>query len=831
MRELNSALVAGLARDVRYRARALRRAPGFTLVVILTLALGIGATTAVFSVLNGVLLKPLPFPDPDSLVSLEHTAPGLQLPAGARPDLSASQLFTYREHNRTLQTLGTWSAGSASVTGAGTPEEVKRVLVSAGTLETLGVPAAIGRWFSREDLLPGGASTVLLMHGYWQRRFGGDAGVVGRTLVVDGTVRTIVGVMPASFHFLDQAPDLILPQRFERSQLHLGGFNYKAVARLRPGVTLAQANADIARMVPIWLGEHPAPRGTERALFESFDMRPALRPLAQSITGHIRDLIWVLMATIVGVLLMACANVANLLLVRGEGLQREIAIRVALGASWRRIAREMLIESLMLAVAGGAIGLAVAFITLQGLLAMAPATLPRQQEIGVDAAVLTFTTAIALLSGLLFACLPILKLARPQLTAAMGATARTQTDTRERRRIRNALVVLQVALALTMLVASGLMIRSFVALRAVQPGFANPDTVQLVTVTIPSAQAPDSEVLFRMQREMRDRLAALPGVTMVSFANAAPMQSGPGDGIEAEDGASGGATTRVRRYRFVAPRFFQTVGVPLIAGRDLTWADMARQRHVAVVSENLARELWADPQAALGKRIRDALKGPWREVVGVVGDTRDDGMHRPAPSIVYWPAFVDGVWGQSSFVPRTVTFVVRSPRTGTESFSEDLHTAIWAVNDRVPLTQVSSLGDVYHRSMSQTSFMLVMLGVAGGMALLLGTIGIYGIVAYAVTQRRREIGIRLALGAPHGQLQRMFVREGVGLAAIGVATGLLIAAAGTRLMASLLFGVTALDPLTLVAVAAGLLGAAALASYLPAMRTTSVAPVDALRSD
>lgn len=810
--------------------RRLGRAPMFTTVAVVTLGLGIGATTAIFSVVDGVLIKPLPYPRAEQLVGVWHLAPGI---AGISGDINCSptMYFTYRDQSRTFQDFGLWSAGGATVTGLGEPEALQALLVTHGTLQALGVQPAVGRWFSQADDTPGTPETVMLTYGYWQRRFGGSASVVGRKLTLDATPRTVIGVMPRNFRFLNSQADLILPQRFDRNKVFLGQFGYQGIARLKPGVTLQQANADVARLLPIWLNGWPPPPGFSRALFENARFSPKIQPLQHEVVGDIGATLWVLMGTIGLVLLIACANVANLLLVRAEGRQQELAIRAALGAGWGRIAREMLLESLTLGVLGGGLGLALAYGALRLLVSKGPATLPRLSEIGIDPTALGFALAASLLAGLLFGLIPVLKYAGPHLATTLRGGGRTMSHGRERHRARNTLVVVQVGLALVLLIGSGLMIRTFQALRNVQPGFAHPEQVQILHIVIPEGQVKEGERVMRMQNEMIDRLAAIPGVTSVAFANTAPLEGfNSNDLVYAEDKTYAvGEVPPVRRFRFVSPGSLRATGTALVAGRDFTWTDLYDKRHVAMVSENMAREMWGGPRAALGKRIREGSKDAWREIVGVVGNVYDDGVQQKPPAMVYWPALMDNFWGNEAQATRFGAFVIRTDRAATESFLNQARQAIWSVNTGLPVFRVRTLQDVYDESMARTSFTLVLLAISGVMALVLGVVGIYGVIAYAVSQRTREIGIRMALGAHPAGLRRMFVRHGLLLAGIGAGLGLAAAAAVTRLMSSLLFGVKALDPATFAAVAALLVAAASLASFIPARRATAVDPVEALR--
>jgi predicted permease len=435
-------------------------------------------------------------------------------------------------------------------------------------------------------------------------------------------------------------------------------------------------------------------------------------------------------------------------------------------------------------------------------------------------------------AGLLFGLIPVIKYAGPHLATALRAGGRTMSQSRERHRARNTLVVVQVALALVLLVGSGLMIRTFQALRNVQPGFTRPAEVQLLRIAIPDAHVKEPERVTRMQNEMLDRLAAIPGVASVSFANSGPLEGlNYFNPVLAEDKIyAAGQLAPMRRFRFIAPGFFKTTGTAIVAGRDFTWTDLYEKRNVAMVSENTAREMWGDPAAALGKHIRDNANTPWREIVGVAADVYDNGVQEKPPSFAYWPALMDNFWGPTR-VQRSGAFLIRTNRAATESFLTEARQAVWSVDSSLPVFQVRTLEDLYNQSLARTSFTLVLLAIAGAMALVLGIVGIYGVIAYAVTQRTREIGIRMALGAQPAGLLQMFVRHGLLLAGIGAVIGLGAAAGLTRLMSSLLFGITALDPLTYAGVATILIVAAALASYLPARRATRVDPLDALRAD
>jgi predicted permease len=819
---------------VRRILRRLLRTPGFTIVAVGTLALGIGANTAIFTVVNNVAIQSLSYPDADELVGIWHTAPGLSglgdQPLGSSPSMH----FTYRDENETFEQVGLWANRGSAVTGVGEPEQVRTLVVTYGTLDALNVPPLLGRWFSPDDDSPESEQTVVLSYGFWQRKFGGDVGAIGRQLTVDGTPHTVIGVMPQGFALLDGSA-FLLPARLDRQAVVLGQFNYRGIARLRDGITLDTANADVARLLPIWMNAWPAPPGVDKALFESARIGPALHPYKEDVVGNIGQVLWVLMGTIGLVLVIACANVANLLLVRAESRQHEFGVRAALGAGWTRIARELLLESVILGVAGGATGLGLAWVGLKILRAAGPATLPRLSEIGVDGWSLAFALIVSLASGLLFGLVPALRHTGLGVAHVLRGGGRTMSQSRERHRARNTLAVVQVGLAVVLLVGSGLMIRTFQTLRSVDPGFSDPDTIQLLRVSISRGQVEDQAQVQRVQQEIQERLQAIPGVVAVAQTSNAPMEGfTSADVLYVEDGSyASDEIPPIREFRFTGPGYFRTAGISLLVGRDFTWDDLYETRDVVVVSRNMAIELWGSPAAAVGKRVRGAVGEdiPWREVVGVVGDVYDDGIDQPVPTIVYWPSMVRDFGFQPIRVSRDTTFVVRTGRAATQSFLDETRAAIWAVRPDLPVYLVRTLGEVYDASMARTSFTLVMLGIAGGMALILGLVGIFGVIAYAATERTREIGVRKALGAQSGKLHWLFVKYGLILGSIGTLIGIVGAIGATRLMTSLLYEVSPLDPLTYVLVGAIVIAAAGLASYLPARRAAAADPLIALRSD
>jgi predicted permease len=826
-----------LLADLKLTLRRLRKSPGFAVTVLLTLAIGIGANTAVFSVVNSVLLKALPYPDADRLASLWLDAPGSAGLASFNNglQLSPSLYLTFAEHNHSFQSMGIWAMRDANVTGVGQPDKTNAALVSGGVLETLGVQPVAGQWFSAADQDPHGRQTVMLSWGYWQRRFGGDRGVIGRAIQVDGVTREIVGVMPRGFRMVDQDFDLLLPMALDRAQLKMPPFGYDGIGRLKPGVTLGQADADLARLVPLWMDTWSNGPKTNSHYYEKWRITPNFKPLKLKVVGNVGNILWVVMATIGLVMLIACTNVANLLLVRAESRQQELAVRAALGAGRRRIARELLVESVALGLMGGVLSIGVAYAGLRLLVAIGPADLPRMNEIVLDGSSLGFTLLLSVFCGLFFGAIPVLKYARADAFTVLTGTNRTASASRSRNRSRNVLVVAQVAMALVLLVSALLMIRTFAALRNVEPGFADAAHVQTVNIWIPELQAPDPHTVAQMQRNIADKLAAIPGVTSVGFGAGVPMDgSDPNwDQMGVEFKNYEGGDPPLRLYNYVSPGYFQTLGTHLVAGRDFTWDDLNNVRPMVMVSENFARESWGSASAAIGKRVKKYDSSPWQQVIGVVEDVRVHGVDEKAPAMIYWPAIFYDRYDKSPIMDglRFVTFVIHTDRAGTTGFLNEMQRAVWSVDGNLPLASVETMQNYYSLSLARTSFTLVMLAIAGSMALALGILGIYGVISYTVSQRTREIGIRLALGAQKSELKWMFVRSALVLTGVGVGIGVSVAAGVMQLMKSLLFGISPLDPVTYFAVPLILVTAAAVASYLPACRAAAVDPVDALRAE
>ncbi len=811
--------------------RRLRRAPLFSAIALITLAVAVGANTVIFSVVNGVLLKPLSYPNPDRLIAVDHSS---QQMGFKKMGIAPSIYFVYREQNTTLADIGAYDDDELDVTGAGAPEHVRILDVTDGTLPLLGVKPAVGRLFTRQDDAPGAAQTVVLTYSYWQQRFGGASSVIGSSITAGGVPREIIGVLPQTFHFLDQKdPSLILPMQWDRATTTLGSFDGNAIARLKPGVSVQQATADLERLLPVVARTFPPPRGFSVSLYQSMHLRPSLIPLKDDVVGNVQNALWILLASTILVLLVACANVANLLLVRVEGRHHEFAIRYAIGAARKGISADILFESSLLGLAGSLIGLLLALGVMRVIAGLGATNIPRVRDIGITPSVLLFTVAIAVIASLLIACVPILKSTSPHLISDLRDGGRGVGDGRRGQGTRKALVMIQVALSVILLICSGLMIRTFRAMMHVSPGFTSPETVQTFGFYIPDTQIPDAspELVIRMDEAIVRKIAAIPGVSSVSIGRSVPMDNNNANNPVYVQNRTYEASEvpPARRFNYVAPGFFSTLGTRLLAGRDFAWTDTYEKRPVVIVSKSFAGEYWRRPQDALGQRIRVVSTDPWREIIGVSEDVHYDGVEKPTPSMVYWPLMMDDFAGHEQRLQRATVFVVRSQLAGTQSLVKAIQQQVWMVNPNVPLANSETLGDLYTQSMARTSFTLVMLCVSGGIALLLGTVGIYGVIAYSVSQRTREIGIRMALGAQRGAVVGAFVRQGMWLSVVGIAIGLMTASATMRFLSAILYGVSTDDPITYITITCVAVIAALLACYLPSRRAAEVDPVLALR--
>jgi putative ABC transport system permease protein len=809
-----------LATDARQALRSLLMRPGFTLVSALTLAMGIGATTTVFSIFNAVLLQPLPFSEPHRLVALWHAAPGL------RPDeinQSPASYFLYRDNNRVFDDLGLWDRGRATITGLDEPQLLASLTVTEGFLPTLGFPMALGRRFTSEDDRPGATGTVVLNHAYWQSEFGSDTDVLGRTLSVNGEPHEVIGVLAPGFPFPEHA--ILTPARFDRSTVINGDFSYQIIARLQPEVTLDAAQADLERILPRLATEY---RGnlTPSVLREG-RFTPVVRELRDDFVGDASGPLWILLGTVGIVLLIACANVGNLYMVRAESRQQEVALRTALGAGRGSIVRYFLMESTMLGLLGGAVGLSMAFGGVRMLQRFGPEVLQRVQGLGIDTSVLFFTLGISLLSGLLFGLLPIARYGRPDLVSALKAGGRSSSGGPQQHRMRNGLVVAQIALAMILLVGSGLMLRSFQAMTSVDPGFERPEELVTVSLSFPRIVVPDAATVARQHEEILRALAGIPGVRSSGATTSVPMDGRDShNSIHFEDfPVASDDLPAVHRTKSIGGDYSETMGIPLVAGRTLTWADLSDRTRRVVVSEDLALRYWPDASSALGRRLGYA-PNDWYEIVGVTGPVHDDGLHASAVPIIYFPMVTTNGAGEVA-VQRTLTHVVRS--TAGSDVVPAVREAIWSINPNLPLAGLGTHAEVIRHSLGQTAFAMGTLAVSAAIALLLGTVGMYSVIAYIVSQRSREIGVRMALGADRDSVGRLVLRHGANLAGMGVGLGILGAFAFSHILSSALFEVSPADPATYAVVAVILTCVSLIACYVPARRATRVDPAIALR--
>jgi predicted permease len=819
--------VATAAAQVRHHARRLMATPAFSLTAIATLAAAIGANTVIFSLVSGVLLKPLPFAAPHELVGLWHVAPGL---TPGPVNQAAFTYFTYREEAKSFEDIGLWTSQAATVVGRGEPEELQALAVTDGTLPLLRVRTELGRGFTSHDDAPGSRETVILSREYWQRAFAGNPAAIGQSLMVDGRAREVIGVLPARFRFLRHAPDLILPLRLNRATAQIGLFRYQGVARLKPGVTAEQAMTDMARLIPGMPDRFPIPSGFSRTMYDGFRMAPDVHPLHQDLVGDVSAALWVLAGAVALLLLVAVANVANLFLVRGEARRQELAVQLALGAGLRRIAGQLIGESLLLSLASGVLGVGLAVLGLRAIRLAASGRLPRIDEVTVEPLVMVGALAAAVLAGLLFCIAPLVKFGRPDLPAALRTTGRGMSDGRDRQRLRSILVATQVAVAVVLLVGSALMLRTFTAIRDVRPGFADPARVLTVRISIPEAVVADPIAAARTHDQISQRMRELRGVQALGLTSSITMDgANRRDPVFVEGVAVGSEMPPTRRMKWASPGYFAAMGNPVLHGRDFTWEDVHDRRLVAVLSEKLARELFGGAQQALGGRVRPSPAGPWREVVGIVGNEHDDGPTRPATPMVYWPFMQDNFAPSRTTVERTMVYAIRTDRQSDPALLTDLQQAVRSVNPSLPLARVETVQEVYDRSTMQTLFMMVILAVAAGMTVLLGVVGLYGVIAYVVVQRQREVGIRMALGASAGDVQRLFMGRGLGIVAYGLVAGTVVATVASRTLTTMLFGVSTLDPWAYLAALVTLAAVAAAAIWVPARAATRVPPSIALR--
>jgi predicted permease len=816
-----------LASQLRLFCRRALANPGFTLLSLLTLAIGVGANIAIFAIVNAVLLRPLPLPDSERLVVLRHAAPGLaQL---AELPMSDALYFLYAEQVRTLEGVAVYREEQVSFTGAENPQRVAAQSVTASFFEVLRTPPRLGRWFTPAEDRPGAAPVVVLSDGLWRSRFGAAPGIVGRTVDLDGESAEVVGVMPPGFSFSQQEIDLWRPLRLDRGNVQLGAFGSNGVARIADGATLGQVRAELeallANLTELLPDEGAAP------ILANAGFRPLIDRAREAVVGDIEATLWILLGAVGFLLLIACANVANLFLVRSEARHGEVAIRAALGESRGRLAGSVLFESLGLGVAGGLLALPLALLAVRLLVAFGPRELPRLDEISIDAAVLLFGLAASVAAGLLFGLLPALRAGAAAAAGHMTAGARGATSGRERQLARRGLVVVQVALALTLLVGSGLSVRSFQRLAAVDPGF-DPVDVLAFGLELHARDYETADARLNFHREVVDRLRALPGVVAASAASTVPLSgemSGSGHSIEGRPLADD-EVPPVFMIKRVAPAYFDTLGVEVIEGRVFEPLDGERESPVVIVSRSLVRTHWPG-ESALGKGVR--LGGPpgeegeqWSRVVGVVDDVHEINLHEDPLEMAYYP--IPGVTGGEG-VPAAMRYMVRAPNAA--ALSGAAREVVRGLDPTLPIAEIETLETLVGRARGERAFVMILLAIAAGLALLLGSVGLFGVVSYMVAQRRREIALRMAVGAQVTDVLRLVLTEAGGLAVLGTALGIGAAVALTRRLQALLFETSPLDPLVFVAVSTLLVGVCLLASWLPARRAARIEPLAALRTE
>ena len=817
-----------LLRDLRYALRNLRQRPGFTAVAVLTLALGIGANSAIFSVVNGVLLRPLPYRAPDELTILRGGWDG-------HPDaaLSLAEYWDFKERQRTLAGMGAYADGSLTLTGSGAPERLDAGFVTADLLPVLGVPPAIGRGFLAEEDLPGRPGVVLLSDGLWRRRFGADPGIVGRPLRLDDQPFTVVGIMPPGFqlpsHFTGTGAELwsLLQLDPAVNRAERGWHYLDVVGRRRPGVPMALVERETAALMAAMKAEYP----TEyQASFAG-----TATPLDADVVGDTKPAILVLLGAVALLLLIACANVASLLLARAEARQREMAVRTALGADRGRIVAQLLTESLVIALAGGALGLLLAEWGLRALVLAAPPSIPRLDSIAIDGRVLGFTLLVAIGTGILFGLAPALHSARPDLAGSLVDGARGGTAGMARQRFRRGLVVGQIALALMLLTGAGLLVRSFVRMRAVDPGF-DPQRLLTAEIEISPERYQGSEQVRAFYAELLRRIEELPGVASAGTARALPMtgQLEIGDWSFLLEGRFSSpplpSEWEAADWQVISPDYFETMRMPLIAGRGLEESDRAGGSQVLVVNQTLARKVWPAGDA-VGQRVLlggGATDSVYRTVVGIVGDVRHRGLSAEPRPEMYLPhqQFPAG----TGTAMRSLYLTVRTSGD-PEALTPALRAAVASLDPDAPLSEVQTMEQALGGWAAERRLTMLVVSGFAFVALLLGAVGIYGVMAHLVVQRTREIGIRMALGAVPREILQLVLRQGAWLAGLGIAAGVLGALAVGRLLAGLLFRTAPTDPLTFAGTALLLAAVATLASVVPALRATRVDPNEALRAE
>lgn len=812
--------------DLGYGLRMLFKNPGFTAAAILSLAIGIGANSAIFSVTNALLLRPLPYKDADRLVILWSRSPGLNV---AQDWFSPGQYLDVKTQNHVFEQVATAIGGSFNLTGQGTPEHIDGARISSSLFPLLGANAMLGRVFSPEEDEPGKPPVVILGHSFWQRYFGSDERIIGKTLTLNGNNFTIVGVMPASFSFNKevmpavnaiQNADLLLPLPMsEAARANRNNEDYNIFGKLKPGVTVTQAQAEMDVIAGRMKQQYPANYPPSGGLTIS------VVPLLEQVVGDIGHALPVLFGAVGFVLLIACANVANLLLSRAAVRQKEIAIRTAVGASRLRLIRQLLSESLLLGLLGGLLGLGIAFLSIKALRVFGPENIPRLNEVGIDSRVMVFTCAVALLTSIVFGLVPALRASRVDLNEVLKEGGRSSgagsASGLGHHHTRKLLVISEVALSLVLLIGAGLLIRSYQRILASHPGF-NPHNILSMRLSLPGAKYPTPEAISTFYQRVTEKIKGLSGVESVATTYSLPMSTVAlaWEPITIEGYVPKNAQDFIiSNVRIVSPDYFRTMGVPLVQGQLFTEHDRKGEPETAIVDEALAQRFWPH-ENPIGKRIQRGQAGPWRTVVGVINDAKEYSSEKEPPIAVYYPF--------EQFTARSMYLVIRTTPDPVP-MGAAIAKEIQAVDPEMPVYDVHSMDQRLSEALARKRFSMLLLGMFAVIASILAAIGIYGVMAYAVNQRTHEIGIRLALGAQPSNIMQLVIRQALILISVGIAIGLTGAVALTRVMSSLLFGVSTTDLLTFVITPLLLGGVGVLASYLPARRAAKVDPMIALR--
>jgi predicted permease len=821
--------------SLAYAWRSLRRAPVFTAAVILTLTIGIGAATTIFTVVDAVLLRPLPYAEPDRLVGAWHDMPALSM---KHVEQTEGTYFTYKRFAHSLQDIAEYDHGSVSVIdpdGRAEPQRMDVAWTTANLFSVLGVSSLLGRTYTTAEDAPKGPNVVVLSEGLWRSRFAADHRVIGKKLVVSGTPYEIIGVMPERFRFPDAGVKLWMPRQLDSNAVYPGGFSHDAVARLRPGVSIAAAERDLASVLPRMLDLFPnvAPGVTTKMLLDQARPVPRLIPLREDIVGDVARTLWIVAATAALVLLVTCANVANLMLVRADGRYRELSVRAALGAGRGNVLVQFFTESVVLAAASATLALGASWLGVRALVSAGPAEIPRLSEVSIGGTTVVFTIVTALFVAAACSIIPAVRFLRSDALAGLREGGRSGTVGGARQRARSLLVAAQMAFALVVLAASGLLFRSFQRLHAVKPGF-NPDGVATFWVSAPAARYPNDSAVVRFYATLTSRLAVLPGVKSIGITSHLPLidRGADHDPFYVEgDATYAKSIPPLQTYATVDGGYFEAMGIPLVAGRTFNRIDSPNGGDEAVISVETAKQFFHDStgRRALNKRYQSLPNAPYRTIVGVVGGVRDSTLSAPATATVYLPETVghDTLVGG---VAHTMAIVIRTAGDGS-AVTRAAQRVVREMDPTLPTFDVRSMRAVMEGSIARLSFTMIILGVAAAVTLLLGIIGLYGVIAYIVTLRTREIGVRIALGAQPRSVMTMVTAQGLTLSALGIVAGVALALLVARFLRALLFEVAPSDPLTLSAASAVLVVMALVASWIPARRAAHIDPTEALRAE